>query len=520
MPLTLLNDISHYYLKTILRNVRKIRAIGKQSELLKKRLEVILDTVDEAILAVDSSQTVLLFNQAAEKMLSVKSSQVLGQQIDDIMPGTQLASCLQAEKGMRHELTQLNDHYFFLNANLIADSSGLIDGMVATLQPVQKIQELDTQIRRELKIKGNRTKYSFADIKGSSPELAKAIAIANRFAKTELTILLEAESGTGKELFAQSIHNASPRCNGPFVAVNFAAIPDSLVESELFGYEDGAFTGAKKGGRPGLFEEAHTGTIFLDEIASASPEVQKRLLRVIEEREVRRLGSGRITPVDVRIIAATNVSLEQLIATNRFRQDLFYRLCTLPIAIPPLRARKSDIMDLVGYFAAKQSPGGIRLDERLSAFLCRYDWPGNVRELQNAVNYLCSIVKPGQPAGINDLLPYLAAKVNAAAAACPLASGAGSELPPALRQPGNLEFAGGILAAVKKHTRSQNGAGWKTLLAETGDQCGLSEHLIKKWLKLLNGWGYVATGKTRQGTRITPKGEQLLACRNQDAGRL
>jgi transcriptional regulator with PAS, ATPase and Fis domain len=231
----------------------------------------------------------------------------------------------------------VRDSYFIISASPLTNDVGDIRGAVVTTRPVNEVEELETKVRRTLRRKGHNAKHNFGEIIDQSSPLIKAVELAKKFAKTGLTVLLEGESGTGKELFAQAIHNHSPRKNGPFVAINFAALPENLVESDLFGYEDGAFTGAKKGGKPGLFEEAHQGTIFLDEIGDATLNVQKKLLRVLEEREVRRVGGSTVTPIDVRVIAATNQNLEEMVQKGEFRKDLFYRICTLPVFIPSLR---------------------------------------------------------------------------------------------------------------------------------------------------------------------------------------
>ncbi len=513
VPMTILNDISHFYLETILNNTRKIRTMAQQSERLKNNLEVVLDTVDEAIIAIDENAVVVLCNQAAESMLKISHKHTLGQRVELVIPEIDLSAGFKSGLGIRHEIRNIGEKHYFLNANVIRGRTGSIDGMVATLRPIQEIQELDVQIRRELKNAGKMAKYTFEDIKGVSPALAQSISMSKRFAQTELTILLEAETGAGKELFAQSIHNFSLRRNGPFVAVNFAAIPENLIESELFGYEAGAFTGAKKGGKPGLFEEAHMGTIFLDEVGSASSEVQNRLLRVLEEREVRRIGSGKITPVDVRVIAATNVNLETLVQKRKFREDLFYRLCSLPITIPPLRDRKADILYLVNSFAAKHSRKKVELDPSLTEFMLRYEWPGNVRELQNIVQFLCSVVEPNRHAGLCDLPPYLLRKLDGAGCGSPLLESTNSAefaLPEEFADPRTAEVVELILTEIQNKTQLLSGVGWQLLMRGISERVRLSEHQTKKWLRLLNQSGYVETGKTRQGTRITSKGIELL----------
>ena len=238
--------------------------------------------------------------------------------------------------------------------------------------------------------------YHFDDIIGSAPALQSAIHIAKRFADSDSTVLIQAQSGTGKELMAQSIHNASERADGPFVAVNFAAITETLLDSELFGYVEGAFTGASRHGAIGLFEQANHGTIFLDEIGDASLSFQVKLLRVLQEREIRRVGSTVPIHIDVRIIAATNQDLKVLIRQGRFREDLYYRLNVLPLTLPPLAERKEDIPVLVAAFLKSffLDMGASEMRDWIKEILPvfhQYSWPGNIRELQNVVEYLANV---------------------------------------------------------------------------------------------------------------------------------
>lgn len=505
MPMTLLNDMSHFYLEAIVNNTVRIRDFGKVNEALRKRLEVILDTVDEAIIAVEASCNVMVFNPAAEKLLQVTAEEAAGRNLADIVPGIDFRECLKTGVGFRHRVVKIEDNYYVINANVIAGSDNGVLGVVAIIRPVKEVQELETEVRRELRKKGNFAKYTFNNIVGRSEALAHAVALAKKFAQTDLTILLEGESGTGKEVFAQAIHNASSHRKGPFVAVNFAAMPENLVESELFGYEDGAFTGAKKGGKPGLFEEAHTGTMFLDEIGSASLDVQKRLLRVLEEREVRRVGSGFVVPVDVRIIAAANQRLEEMVRQGTFRYDLFYRLCTLPVNIPPLRQRPQDILLMVEYFAEKYYRRQLQLSGELAKFLENYAWPGNVREIQNTVRYLCSLLGSGQVAQKNDLpLYFFREQVMPAGHSPDPAEPEITDLPAS-------DLTQLLLAEISEATSAGSGIGWQGLLKRLQGRADVSENIIKRCLVRLKNRGYTQTGTTRQGTRITPKGLELLA---------
>jgi len=250
-------------------------------------------------------------------------------------------------------------------------------------------RRMPRRLREQPAARQFNARHRFEQMLGDAPAFRATLRLAQRYAQTDATVLITGESGTGKELLAQSLHNASPRQQAPFVAINCAALPESLLESELFGYEDGAFTGSRKGGKPGLIELAHTGTLFLDEIGDMPVALQTRLLRVLQEREVLRLGACEPTAVDIRVIAATHCDLTARIADQRFRQDLFYRLNTLRLAVPPLRERIEDILPLFNALLARHSrasgmpPAGPEHVQPLLPLLLRHPWPGNIRELDN-----------------------------------------------------------------------------------------------------------------------------------------
>lgn len=260
-----------------------------------------------------------------------------------------------------------------------------------------QVDLLKRSIRHESASRGHVASYTFGDIIGNSDSMIRAKTKAKKLAVTELTILIEGESGTGKELFAGAIHNASKRGDRPFIAVNFSALPEELVESELFGYVEGAFTGAKKGGKPGIFEMAEGGTIFLDEIGDISPRVQTKLLRVLQEKEIMAVGDTRIKKADIRIIAATNKNLAQMVKDNTFRSDLYYRLKMGQIYLPPLRTRKEDITELILHFLSQYAPGrDIEIDEEVLGILLEHNWQGNTRELGNMIQYMLAVSTTGK----------------------------------------------------------------------------------------------------------------------------
>jgi transcriptional regulator with PAS, ATPase and Fis domain len=277
-------------------------------------------------------------------------------------------------------------------------------GVVCTFNEADRIRRAEQNLRGSLKAKGFRARYRLDDLVTRDGALLALKELAAIYAATDATVLLEGESGTGKELFAQGIHTTGSRAKGPFVPVNCAAIPESLLESELFGYEEGAFTGAKRQGKSGFFEMAHKGTLFLDEVGELPLAIQARLLRVLQEREIIRVGGARVIPVDVRIICATNRNLAGWMESGNFRPDLYYRLNVLPLRIPALRERKDDIPLLAEIFLKANLPTefpfpGEGAFGEIASALRVHDWPGNVRELRNAMERLAiaASVQPGKP---------------------------------------------------------------------------------------------------------------------------
>jgi len=324
-------------------------------------------------------------------------------------------------------------------------------------------------------------------------------------------MLITGESGTGKELFAHAIHRSSPRCDGPFVAVNFAGIPESLIESELFGYEPGAFTGAKKGGKTGLFEDAHGGTIFLDEIGDAPLSVQSRLLRVLQEKEIMRVGGSRITPLDVRILAGTNRDLHEAMAENRFRKDLFYRLSTLPLEIPPLREHPEDILYILNRYLEETYVLRKEFSNRARARLRHYGWPGNVRELINVAEYLCISAQASSTVELEHL-PRGLVDVSAHREVNPPESpvDAAETILQHLRESSApLASLSCLLAILRERQRLVTGR--LSLMAEMLARSHfVTEARMKRYLQILRGCDLVRIGTTKQGSVLTQKGEEFL----------
>lgn len=363
------------------------------------RFKTVLDTIAEGLIVTDEQDRVTIYNPAAERIFRIPGEEVINQKVQDVIPNTRMHLVFASGKPEIYELQKIRGGTLATTRMPIVLDGRRI-GVVSSFEDVTKIQQLEQVIRKQIHAKGFVAKYHFPDIATANPQMIEIKELAELYATTDSSVLIQGESGTGKELFAQSIHNASNRSNCPFVAVNCAAIPEHLLESELFGYEGGAFTGAKREGKQGLFELAHKGSVFLDEIGEISGSLQARLLRVLQEKEIMRVGGGRIVPVDIRIISATNKNLEKKVALGEFRDDLYYRLNVFNLKIPALRERKEDVLLLalkfLRQFRAQAEDDAIR---ELVPFLEAYDWPGNVRELMNMMERLSLLARriPGKP---------------------------------------------------------------------------------------------------------------------------
>jgi PAS domain S-box-containing protein len=347
----------------------------------------IVDASDEGIVAIDRRGMINVFNPAAEQMLQIRSTNAIGRPVGDIIPDDQLLNCLSGDKYEREDVKSINDKVFAIRRIPIRLNKEVV-GAISNMQDVTKLQYFEQVVRRKLNAKGLVARFHLDHMIGSSPVMKAVKERLQQYAGTDTTVLITGESGTGKERAAQSIHNLSSCKNGPFVAVNCAALPEHLLESELFGYEEGAFTGAKKGGKAGLFELAHGGTIFLDEISEMPLPLQARLLRVLQEKEVMRIGADRLLPVNVRVLASTNQDLMKLVEAKKFRADLYYRLDVFRLHIPPLRERIEDIPELVGSFLERPASFTSRvtgISPEAIVFLQDQPWRGNVRELKNVI---------------------------------------------------------------------------------------------------------------------------------------
>ena len=467
---------------------------------LESQFEILMEILDEGIVGVNERGEVFASNHKLEEITGIPGARALQRPAAEVYPFVPFARCLAERAPQPAQVVSANG----VNMNVAVAPvlrGGACIGAFATVQRFSDAENRQNELRSQLLHKGYRAKYTFDDVVGQSPALRRCITILKKMSLTALPILLIGETGTGKELFAHAVHNASPRSGGPFVAINCAAMPENLLESELFGYEEGAFTGARKGGKPGLFEFAHKGTLFLDEVEGMSTALQCKLLRVLQEREIMRVGGNRIVSVDVRIVAATNENLDKMVEEGTFRRDLYYRLNTLPVLIPPLREREGDLLLLIDHFR-KGIGASFTLSPELERLLLTHQWRGNIRELRNVVEQFSYTVSP--MVGPEELPPtfhYLPAGL-------PEAGGAGAQPPRLADCPQEDERF--VLSRLYQADREGHSLGRDAILA-AAKAAGLpcSQQEVRRILSALDQAGLARVSRGRGGTRLTPAGRAL-----------
>jgi len=370
---------------------KRLAYLVKKEREHNEHLVSLVNQAKEGIVTLDGDGSIRLFNKAAADIFDMYPSNAVGKDFRKVLPAFSSVFSPGGPVPVKDEIVKCGEKLVSASFSGLG-SRGERNSTLVMVQDVTRVQELETRIRERVYSRGHVARHRFSDIIGSSPSIVETIERAKKFSRVDSNILMFGKTGTGKELFAQSIHNHSPRGSGPFVAVNCAALSESLLESELFGYVEGAFTGASKGGKPGLFELAHRGSLFLDEISEIPMRLQGRLLRAIQEKEIMRLGHDRVIPVDVRIIAAANCSLADSVAAGSFREDLYYRLNILKIDLPSLVERSEDIPSLadywVGLYCAQFSYPAMALSEAAKRLLGSLSWPGNIRQLRNVCERL------------------------------------------------------------------------------------------------------------------------------------
>ncbi len=441
---------------------------------VRLELETVLSVARQAVMAYsEENEKVIFFNRFAEEYTQVKANYAIGRNVRSIVKKLGLKSV----KGeLLNEIIELNGVEMVLNVK-----NTPLGTVILSFYPVELHREIERKHVVKVRKSGMRAHASFSDIIGGE-KIQKIVKLAKKMALSDVPVLLEGESGTGKELFAQAIHNYSKRSDEPFVPINCASLSEELLESELFGYVEGAFTGAKKGGKLGLFEVANNGTIFLDEISEMPLEIQSKLLRVLQEKEIIRIGGTQLIPINVRVIAATNGNLLKMMEEGKFRMDLFYRISTFQLRLPPLRERMDDLETLISFLIEKKNYD-IFIISVLMNFLKSYDWPGNVREVENFVDYVGNLFTG--KIELQSVPPYLSKK---------------------LVEPANGEMSESeikILEFIKKR-----GSVGREKIARS---CNLSESEVRKNLKKLRNTGYISVMKGRKGATLTQLGHHFIS---------
>lgn len=374
-----------------------LKQVNSQLSLANKHFLAIMESISDGLICIDNNFSVTDINLVAKKMLNISKRNPIGQPLAKLLKGYshKIKGVLKKGKGFNEEEVILDipkgTLRCIISTTPIKQGEEMVQGAIITIREGKSVHSLVNRIV------GAEARFSFNDIIGNCNIMQEVKKRAILAAKNTSNALITGESGTGKEMFAQAIHNASNRRNGPFVIINCGAIPRELVASELFGYVEGAFTGARRGGHPGKFELADGGTIFLDEIGDMPLDTQANLLRVLETKEIVRIGGQKVIPVNVRVIAATHKELEREVEKGTFRQDLFYRLNVMRIHVPPLRERPDDISELIVRFVDKYSEqmdkSVEKIDDSYYRVLLNYSWPGNVREMQNIIHQSIMIME-------------------------------------------------------------------------------------------------------------------------------
>lgn len=360
------------------------------SHRLENQFDLLLSIIDDGIICINHDGIVQFYSHLAKKILNINDNDMIGKFIGDYIENINFLKVLELKKQSYEKLVKINN--IDINLELKYVHINIFDGFIIKVSKFHQSEKKQAKLRAQLANSGNISRYTFDDIIGCSMEIINSKNLAFKMAQSNSSILITGESGTGKELFAQSIHNASNKSFGPFVAVNCSTFQENLLQSELFGYDDGAFTGAKKGGKMGLFELANNGTIFLDEIGEMDLNSQAKLLRVIQEKQIRRIGSDKVINIDVRIIAATNRDLKKQVEENKFRKDLYFRLNVLPLKIKPLRERSVDVPLILDSFK-KELNCDFQLSSCVKNIFSSYSWEGNIRELRNLAEYFSYLDK-------------------------------------------------------------------------------------------------------------------------------
>lgn len=500
------------YQEEVCTNTYSFERMMDRSRRLESQFDILMEVLEQGVIAVNEDGQITAINEAAREMTHVYGAHALKQPGETVFPYIPFMRSIYEKQATKPEVLRIAGSLVSLCVRPVLREKKCI-GAFAILQKFNEVESRQNELRGQLLKKGGapRAKYCFDDVIGQSPALIETKELLKKMAKTDSPILLIGETGTGKELLAHSVHNASSRRNQPFIAINCGAMPDNLLESELFGYEDGAFTGARKGGRPGLFEFAHQGSLFLDEVEGMSPALQVKLLRVLQEHEIMRIGGSQIIHVDVRIIAATNEALERRVQDGSFRRDLYYRLTALPVQIPPLKDRGNDVFLLLDSFC-NELECSFSLEEETRELFRLYPWPGNIRELHNVVEYLNFLEKPViTPSDLPPTFHFNREDGIRATSTHNKLTASGRSAVSQIRESSYVAPEYMILKILFSALRSGRRIGREGILKEASSQglC-LSQHQLRTILSMLEKEGLITINRGRGGSVITEAGIQRL----------
>lgn len=496
MPQHTIETFTTRYVRDIITLTNEINSLNNHNEYMKNKLKTIIQAVRDGILTLDKDNKISVLNKAAEQILGCKGSAFIGKDIRKLEDKISAKFLSEIPESMDSGgIFDLGEKKLVINHSKIVHNQNNIEKVII-IREVTEIQKLEQKLRMKISSKRYTAKYTFDHILGDSEVIKKQKEMACKIARFDSPVYIYGESGTGKELFAQAIHLSSSRKNGPFVAVNFAAMSESLLESELFGYAEGAFTGAKKGGMPGVFEQAHGGTLFLDEIGDAPLSFQIKLLRVLQEKQVRRIGDDKLIPVDVRVIVATNKNIPKLVEEGKFREDLYYRINVLPLRLPPLRERKEDIYCMAkAFYEEMVSPDRMTHKDFDTFFKAvrpaieSYDFPGNARQLKNIIEYLVCTCENG--IAYKELLPLDFWE---------------PEKKSAIPAPISNDMEMQCLAEIYRRSVSGFSSGRRSLALAL--HC--SEQKMKKIISFLEKHGYIVVSRGRKGICLTSEGVEKV----------
>ncbi|MFA1820341.1 sigma-54 interaction domain-containing protein [Virgibacillus oceani] len=497
LPFEKSNHMTIDFVKNFVRIGKRLAHSLQNGRYLNLQLEAVLDVAQEGIIFGNEYGKITFFNAEASNILGIRREGVNGKHYTEVIANFPVEEVIKKRVQIPRHMIQYQGLNLLTTLNPIM-LDNVFSGFVIIFQDVSHVQRMEQEIRKKQRESGLVTRYTFKDIIGNSNSIKKTKDLAKKLARSDYAITITGESGTGKEVFAQSIHSFSSRQSGPFVAVNFAGIPQSIAESELFGYEEGAFTGAAKGGKIGFFELAHNGTLFLDEIGDAPAKIQAAILRVIQEQEITRVGGDKVIPINVRLITATNKDFQKMIVEGSFREDLFYRLNQLPLHIPPLRERREDIGILIDYIM-KKNHISMEISSEMLMKLSAYRWPGNIRELESTITYL-SVSADGEKITVDDLpLPLREIKDDAANA---------KKIIKLLKSKDELPVFKEILHCLSLNKGRSSGIGRASL--QSMMYIPISENQLRTKLNVLKKYDCVHIGQKKQGTSITDLGISVL----------